>query len=266
MADYKADKKTICPNCGASNSPGYDYCTSCGEKSSTKALAEEIDSESRRNVTRTKTGIGLLIIAVLIMWIPYIDIIGFLVGAVGAILIILYRGTFGGRHEVYTIAAFVIFLVGFIVELVSIGFLTAGLSSAVGSGTPNISAVTADVRSFYIATISIGAFISISYVLILFDLESMVGKLSSILGFVSGVVITVFVSLTVYPIVANGLRSALSATPVNTAAISSATAKLNGLTALKALSVIPAIFFVVGYLTVLVRIGRGEIPKSEPEY
>ena len=64
---------------------------------------DDVNYHKRREIDRTKTGLLLLIVGLLVGPVPFIGIIGGILEIIGAILVILGRNAFGKPHSNYAI-------------------------------------------------------------------------------------------------------------------------------------------------------------------
>ncbi len=244
--------ETVCSKCGRKNPEDYNYCNFCAEPNQSKYISKEEE--------RTRTGIWLLIAATLLSWIPYISVLGLILGAVGVLLIILGRGVFGGMHYTYPVAAAVIFVAGTAaVILLVMGFASTLVSEAAGGSLTSASAISA-LTTLYVGEMIAGAVIGLSYVLVLYALEDRFGRTIVWSGFAAQIILSISIGYTTYSAIKDSVASALSSNPPNTAVLMSAVARLNGMGYLQLLSAIPPIFYVVGYWTVIRRIDAKELP------
>ncbi len=239
--------EVACPQCGKANPEGYNYCSVCGADSPSRTLVEEANARQasdKKSVERTKTGTILVIVAVLLSWVPLLDYLGLLLGAIGVILIILGSEVFGGHHHGMAILAVVVFLIGFLTALLA----AAGIASSVGTASPSL---ITDQFDIYIASAGI---VDFSYVLILLSLENSVGRTLVISGFLSAILITIYVVTIIQPLIITVVKNPSEAQYL--------TNQISGLSNLHLLSAIPAVLTALGYLTVIRRIDKGEIPKG----
>ncbi len=239
--------EVACPHCGKANAEAYNYCSVCGTESPSRRLAEEANARhasDKKSVERTKTGTILVIAAVLLNWVPYIDYLGLLLGTIGVILIILGSEVFGGHHHGMAIMAVIVFLIG---DMIAFG-VALGIASSIG--TASISLIT-NQFDIYIAS---SVIVDFSYVLILLSLENSVGRALVISGFFSTILITVYVAIIIQPLIITIVKNPSEAQYL--------TNQISGLSGLHLLWVIPAVLTAIGYLTVIRRIDKGEIPKG----
>lgn len=224
-------------------------------------FSARLEGTAEKDTERTRTGIWLLIFATLLSWIPYLNILGFILGAAGVILIILSRGTFGGNHYNYPVAAAVIFVVGTVIAFILVLSFATDITSMAASGSLTVSSALSALSSLYAGVIIAGLITGLSYVLILYALEDRFGRILAWCGFAAQVVVISVATLVTYAIVKSGMVAALSSNPPNSAALASVIAELNGIGYLKLLDAIPVILFAIAYWTVIRRIDRNEIPE-----
>ena len=117
-----------CPKCGAANKVDARFCATCGTplspitqplpapsptigapfpspqaSYSTDYASVMAEHDKTQGISRTKTGLLLLIIGLLIGPIPLVGIIGSILDLIGAILVIVGRSPFGPEHSRNTI-------------------------------------------------------------------------------------------------------------------------------------------------------------------
>ena len=269
-----------CHSCGAPNDDGYQFCSRCGlaREQNTAAqgtaysllgepstahepyLPDQANPETAKMVERTKTGAILLLVAVLLNWIPIIEYLGLLLGAVGAIMLILGRNAFGSRHSTFVIGSVVAYIIGFAVAFAGAAVFASSL--VLSSGVPSSSEFLSAFNTLLETVLISEAIISLSFVLVLFVLENSIGRVAVIAGLIAQVGASVAVIASVYPVIRRAITSALSTAPPNTAPLTSAQQQISGFTTLHLLFIVPAVLFAAGYATVILRINRGELPKK----
>src|SRR5437773_9982363 len=77
-------------------------------------IEREVAEDRNRMIDRTESGLALLILAALLLWIPVIEIGGLFVGAIAVILIILGAEAFGWRHPMLVSASVPLFILAHI--------------------------------------------------------------------------------------------------------------------------------------------------------
>ena len=215
-------------------------------------------------VSRTQTGLVLLAIAVLLSWIPLVEFLGLLAGAVGVIFILLGRGPFRMRHEVLVWASVGIYVLAYLGEIV-LGMFFASSVRAIGNGTGSAAAdaFLSAWRGLALGTLVAVAFISLSFALIAFELEDAPGRLLLVAGVVAQVVISAYLLLVVAdPILQQAVTKAFASNPVDVSVLEAADAEVHGLGALTVLNAIPAVFFACAYVWARERLLCGAVPAS----
>src|SRR5438132_13020889 len=128
-----------CPRCGASNTPVARFCSTCGNPLLTvPALTPPLmgyapppaqqyypyqypanywEVVRTNKINNSLTGLLLLVIGVLIVWVPFAGFIGGIVGFIGAILVLTGREPFGADHVRNTTLALIFFVVGIAVTI-----------------------------------------------------------------------------------------------------------------------------------------------------
>src|SRR5438132_11702006 len=144
-----------CPICGASNTPVSRFCsTCCNPLLTVPALTPPLmgyapppaqqyypyqypanywEVVRTNKINNSLTGLLLLVIGVLIVWVPFAGFIGGIVGFIGAILVLTGREPFGADHVRNTTLALIFFVVGIAGTIFGFFYaLTYGISSGLG--------------------------------------------------------------------------------------------------------------------------------------
>ncbi len=216
--------------------------------------------------SRTAEGLALLAIAVLVQSVPALNLLGLLVGAAGAILMILGARGFGDRHEMLVWAAVVLFVVAEGITFALVASFGAAITlQANASGPAAASAVLADFNALLEGGMAVGAIIGLSSLLIAIALEDRVGQTLLAAGVVATALISVYLyAFILEPFIRTTILQAYASTPVNTNAILNADAQLRTLTAPLALDLIPPVLFAGAYLWAAHRISCRVIPAPAP--
>src|SRR5881296_1093241 len=153
----------FCTNCGSPLSAGTSpsgappmYAAPGAYPGAMPGLPSAWDSERRKQIDRTKTGLLLLLIGGLISWIPIIGLLGGVLLLIGAILVILGRKAFGSTHARNVVLAIVLFFVGIIIGVIAGVLFGVAVFSAVASQNPS-TAASALASAF--GTLLVGAII-----------------------------------------------------------------------------------------------------------
>ncbi len=215
-------------------------------------------------IGRTRLGLGFLFFAILLLWIPIIQYLGLLLGAIGAILIILGREPFGDRHGILVMFSVFLFILAYAIEFALVGgFLGVVQSVAGGFAGPNgASQVLAAWDGWVVGIVVVVSLIGLSSLLIAFDLEDLAGRLVLLAGLLSQALIAVGLYVFVFgPVMANAVSQAFATSPPGLAPLEAAVTEIQGLSMLRILNAIPAVLFAGAYAWAWVRIERGVIPR-----
>lgn len=268
-----------CRYCGSMNDPNFVFCSSCGKRRMTETgpfartatpQAPEPSgyapqrsnfqySFTGKEIERTRTGVTFLIVAVLLLWIPYIQYLGDLLAIIGGILIIMGRDAFGSRHSRNVILTIVIYIIGILIEVGIVLDFTFSIVSAAQSGNSGILRSTIQNSTLFllVGSVVVGAFTGLVYVLAFYELESERGKKLLWLAYVVQLVILVGVFSLLYPQLSGALNAAFSTNPISVAPISALQTKetLYGM-----LSAIPMIIYAYTFNLARIRLNNREIP------
>ncbi len=223
-------------------------------------LAPTVDYVLEREISRTKTGVGLLAVGAALGWIPVIGYLGGLLSLAGAILVILGREAFGDKHGRNVGIAIALFVVGLIGGVVLAGGILTSVTQA--ANLPPAEAEPVVVSAF--DTLLAGAVVlSIltgpASVLFLWELLGVPGKVLILLSYVAGILIALWVYLVITGQVAAALSSAFAVTPPDTAPLLALDAQMNGL---RLLDAIPSLLAAGAAGMAWSRVASGVIPED----
>ncbi len=221
-----------------------------------------------QGISRTKTGLLLLIVGLLIGPIPFVGIVGDILILIGAILVIIGRKPFGPTHSRNTIWSIIIFVIGIVVVIVGLVAFTLSIISATinsaANGTFNQNAVFQALSSSFfgllVAAAIGGAVIGIANVLFTYAIQNRNGRILLRSAYVASLAVSVVTILVIGPLIANAFQQAVAGGAYNPAPISALQFQESvfGL-----LGYIPALLYAVAFYSVVSRINRGEIPGSQ---
>ena len=232
-------------------------------KSPPPKLPPQTPEPSDQAVTRTRNGLLLLAVAVLLQWIPVVEYLGLVVGAVGAILMILGRRPFGDRHGILVGTSVSLFIAALILELLLVFSFASSLTSIGGTGSAAANAFLGAWSGLEDGLLVAVSLTSVSFALIAAALEDWPGRLLLAAAVAAQIVISVgILVLVVDPILRVAVTRAFASTPVDLSVIEAADAQISGLGALRVLNAIPAVLFAAAYVWAHDRIGRGAVPPS----
>src|SRR5206468_1710998 len=125
---------------------------------------------------RTESGLALLILSALLLWIPVIEIGGLFVGAIAVILIILGAEAFGWRHQMLVWASVLLFILAQIAGFVLVGSFASSVRSAPSAGTAAADQILSALDGLIRGLLVLVVIASISEALIAFDLSDLAGR------------------------------------------------------------------------------------------
>ena len=231
------------------------------------AMAEH---DKTQGINRTKTGLLLLIIGLLIGPIPFVGVIGSILDLIGAILVIIGRRPFGPAHSRNTIWSVIIFVVGIAVVIIgSVVFTLSVISASINNsvnGTFNQNTVSQALASSFngllVAAAIGGAIIGIANVLFTYAIQNRSGRIFLWSAYIAGLAVSVITILVISPQITTAFQQAVSGGRYNPQPISALQFResIIGL-----LGYIPALLYAVALYSVVSRINRREIPASAAE-
>lgn len=278
-----------CPKCDRQNPAGTRLCSYCGYPldyaqpsrpfplSARSPLAQQTPLppsqeysnkaygyESDKQIDRTKTGLFLLLIGIVIEVIPIVGIIGLLLAAIGVIMIILGRQAFGDRHTIFVGIAVALYFFGLISILILLSSITSALSSAIATSNPDPNSLAQAVggvfNNFLTGGIIIAIIAGLDNVLITYELQARKGRWLLWVGYVASILVPVALFLIVSPQVPVEARQSLASGSYDPAPAAALRAEIQGL---GLFNIIPALVFAAAYYLAVDRIDKGEIPKRE---
>jgi len=214
-------------------------------------------------INRTRTGLLLLAIGLILGPIPYISFIGGLLEFIGAILVILGRDAFGYTHARNTIISLLLYIIGFIALIISVtGFASSIVTIALSSGN-RTGAVTNAINAYLVALIISTAIIGLGTVLFTYALQQETGRLLLWIGYALNMIVSTLTLIIISSQIKSIVAETFASGTYNPAPIQS----LQGQTQLLGLfGLIPALSFAIAYGMALSRINRGELPEPVKTY
>lgn len=286
----------VCPKCGFTNQPGVAFCVNCGSSMAAAGPATRaapptgispvgtypaspgyspyaygpspLVTDRRRQVERMKWALLLALIGSLIYWIPFfLNIVGFVLFIVAAILAILGRKAFGSAHSRNVILSVVVFIVGVVIAVG--GAVVAGFTAVFSIGpSPTQAQFAAAVRDGLtngLIVASIGTMVYlVSAVLFTYALQKKPGRIVLWIGYAAALGVqlaTLLVILPSIPSIADHAASVVfSGGQYDPTKIGRAFDVPTS--PLSLLSVVPALLFAAANYLAWSRINKGEIPPS----
>ncbi len=241
--------------------PGYGYPGYGGYPGA--VIPDYAGMERRRQVDRTKYGVLVLALAMLVSLVPFfgtvcLSIVLFLVGL---ILMAIGRKAFGGRHAAFVMGS-VALVVLYVVLLVvlSVWFVLV-IDAAARTG--DLGGISATFWTYLGGVLAAGFLEAIAWVLIVHELENRLGRFLLYGAFVALVLIQVAVLVLLAPQV-NAILAALqngTLTDPNDPRI----LELDSVTTtLSLVGAVPTILFAGAYLLAYLRVSRGDVPGTPP--
>jgi hypothetical protein len=219
------------------------------------------------DISRTTTGLLLLIVGTLLGPLPYANLVGGILAIVGAILVIVGRKAFGPAHSRNTIWSIIIFCVGLAIVFVSsVVFFLAVTSAAFANATGNAlnpaslsQTLSSSFNTLLIGAAIGGAILGIAQVLFTYAIQNQNGKILLWCGYVASLAVIVVEFIIIGPLIANAASQSFTGTTYNPAPFNSLQTEL-GL--LRLLGFIPAALFASALYLAWSRIGKGEIHST----
>lgn len=268
-----------CSACGSSSPPTARFCAQCGAAilrtpaggAPPLPVYLPAPSYSRtptpyyRSKERDRTISGLLLMAIgfALAWIPYINIVGGLLGLIGVIRVFLGRAGFSEEHHRYVVRGAVLIVITIVASIVLVlGFAAALVREANQPGL-RISQVGNDLTADLGFLLVGGAILSgLGYIVLVYGLADRMTQRILFAGFVASAALSILILVFVLPLVDQAVTQATSGSLVALGPINSLqlTADLFGLT-----KIVPSLPFAWAYLRARDKATRlRDEPASEP--
>ncbi len=249
----------LCQFCGGENAPGNMYCSRCGKQIASVMPSGRNRHGGKKGVDRTRGGIAFLILASFLIWLPLTGTIGLFFGAIGASLIIFYRGNFGGRHVIYPLASAAMFISGITLEMV----LAGRIGQAFSSSGSNVNGTFAGAMPLLFGSFVGQALVSLSFAIILYALMNGAGREAVWCGVAANIAINAWAVYVAYTNLERAIL-AVAGSQINYVALESVGTQFASIVpVMYVLLLIPPSFYAIAYFIVLGRIRRNELPAAE---
>jgi hypothetical protein len=273
--------EVYCPVCGGSSEPGASFCGRCGSplpsaspKTAGAPLPPSVTYRRWDGIAtgggragpydvardRTRTGLLLMILDFGIGWIPYVSLVGGLLGFIGIIFLWLGRRGFGARHHRYVSGGCLCVVVGLLTALlVVIGVVVAVVSSVSPTGNPQAVGATlrGSLETLFVVGLAAGAVSSLGYVLLPYALADRGSRRLLWTGYGVLMIGSVLVLLYLLPQLSNAVTQATAGPTLNDGPIQAVQLRE---TLLDTFQVIPNALFFLAYL----RVRRSGPAAQEP--
>ena len=243
-----------CPKCGTNNPATARYCCVCGNLLAPVSPAQTVtpslmpsvpvttapsayygyvasyyETARATAIDRTKNGLMLLVIGLVISWIPTVGAVGVFLELSGAILVILGRHTFGPDHARNVLLSIIIFVIAIAVVVVAAIFTLISELLLFAPGGPLVPA--SFFGGFLVALLIRIAIFGFAEVLFTYALQTSSGRILLWCGYASTISTS---SLTFFV--------------------------LNNVPNVSVISIIPALLYGYAYYLARERIVHGEMP------
>ena len=259
---------TKCPKCGNENPASAQYCTNCGNGLEPKITAPanvplqipvypgtftgrpldfalaRMEPQKRESVNRTRSGLGLILLGIVMKAIPSLSFYGAVPLIAGGVLVFLGRRAFGARHQWYTSGSFILVIGGVVAEFVG-SFVVGGLIAlSLLSGADPATTLSSFFIALNMVLIVIDAIIGLGLVFFTYDLQNATGRTILWTAYSLGLLMNGIFAVVIFSQV-----QAVSADVVSQ--VGTAAAAINLLSyrfaPWRLLQLIPAIFYAIAY-------------------
>jgi hypothetical protein len=259
---------TKCPKCGNENPASAQFCTKCGNALEAKirppanvplqipvypgtfsgrpldhALAR-MEPKKRESVNRTRTGLGLILLGIVMEAIPTLSFYGALPLIAGVALVFLGRRAFGAQHQRYVSRSFILVVAGVFAQFVG-SFLVGGLIAlSLLSGADPATTLSSFFLALNMMLIVIDAIIGLGLVFFTYDLQNATGRTILWAAYSLGVLMNAIFALVIFSQVQAASADVVSQVGTASAAIN---LLIYAFAPWRLLQLIPAIFYAIAY-------------------
>ena len=212
--------------------------------------------EKGRDIERTKTGLLLLIIGIVLGPIPYANYLGGLLVFIGAIVVITGRHSFGEAHSRNTVFSAVIYAVGIVVVVLIVLASTSSAIIAAQTGASVTQALSSAITNALVSAAVGGIILGLAQVLFTYAIQDRLGRALLWIGYAASIAVSIVLVLIISPEIA-AAASQSSANGFDPAPFYYLQTRLQ---ALMLLNFVPAIINARALYLARARIERGEIP------
>lgn len=267
-----------CPRCGFQNQPGYQFCVNCGAPLTTTppsavpvgagaypapvyaAPPAAVDYRRQEHIDRTKTGLLLLMIGALLGWIPYeINLIGLVMSAIGAILVILGRKAFGERHARFVVIAIILFVLSIVAAFASGIALAIVVASSVIGTTPTAASLETAVNVLLAGAIVSAVIGGLAQVLFTYAIQDQRGRVLLFAGYGAQVALQAAIFVIISPLIASVVAAAFSGGTFSADPVIALEAEI---TTYGIFVIVSDLLFAAAYYVAWSRVSRGLIPEK----
>ncbi len=226
-------------------------------------VAGRSPTEHEKHIWATRTGLWVLILALLLQWIPLIEYLGLMVGGIGIFYVLRGRRAFGLRYERFVWASIILFAA---TETAAFALdqefaYTLDVARYGYSGPAAAALAVGAYGGMAVGASAVAVFLALSYVLLAFDLEDRDGRWWLLTGLATQVVVSAVVcSWILLPLVQQSVTQAYLVSPPDSAILATTDAQIRGFSALRLLDLIPASLFAWAYTRAILRIDQGGVP------
>lgn len=252
---------STCPGCGnVLVDPNAKICPVCNRifvPDTGAPYQQRREVDQARSRANTLNGLILATFAIIMLWIPYIQYVGYIAMFIGSVFIIIGRGAFGSRHALMVRSAVFLFIISLGAEVV----LVVGIIGNVVNISSNISALQSYLNSVMIAAIVVGTLMAISQTLLVLGLSDRTGMTVLFLAVAATVAVSMFVYLYLTPMLLQAANQAYATN--STLPLLSLESKIN---TYRLLDGIPNAFMAAGYYMAFLRVRNGRFPEGKMQF
>ena len=222
--------------------------------------------QQTREIGRTKTGLLLIIVGILLAPLPYVNLLGGLLSIVGAILVIIGRKAFGAVHSRNTVWSIAIYCLGIVIAIAaSLAFASevvrGSISNAGGpiNSTALVQSIASSFDTLLIGAAVGGAIVGLANVLFTYAIQNRNGRILLWCAYAASIAVSIVEIIIIGPLISNAAAQSFTGTTYDPAPFSNLQSQLR---AVALLGFIPAGLYATAFYTVWSRLDKGGTPST----
>jgi hypothetical protein len=157
-----------------------------------------LEPEKRNNAYRTKTGLGFILLGIILSPIPTAALYGGLSLIGGVVLVFLGRRAFGAKHQRYALWSFVLIIGGVVSELAGSFVVDLMFALSLSNGVDPASALASFFLTLNLLLIVIDAILTLGLVFLTYDLQNSTGRTILWAAYFLGILMNMILAVVIF--------------------------------------------------------------------
>lgn len=173
-------------------------------------VRRRVDFLNRTGVQRTLTGLTFMAVGTFLLWIPYIQYLGYLLNIAGVVLMYLGSDAFDAAHGSYIIASILLYFVATVILLIATSSFLSSMAQVLVGNASNSTKIL-ELRSNLYTFISISgvcsSLVGLAFVLLTWKINDRTGHYLLLTGLTLIIGLTVVVGIFLFGYLSNVFTS-----------------------------------------------------------